>query len=338
MKIAIIKLSSLGDIVVSLVFLPLLKSRHPNIHITWIVDSAFDGLLLDSNYIDFVLSLPLRKSKKNKKLIFSIYKDIRSLGEFDLVLDLQGLLKSALIGKLLKTKNFIGYSRTSSREGISSFFYTKRVEIDYGRHVLERNFCIFKEAFNWSDNFDLALLQNRNLVFSSNSIPFIKNLESKNALFILEASKKEKEYPIESFYKVALGLKKIGIQKIYLIWDKKEKEIKELASRDNIFHVLPHLSLTQIKALLTKIQLVIGGDTGITHLAWALKRKSITLYGNTPIERFILGGENHISISKFKYQKIMKNDFSICDIESSEIVDAALKLLKKENTKENENT
>lgn len=338
MKIAIIKLSSLGDIVVSLVFLPLLKKRHPNIHITWIVDTAFEGLLLDSNYIDFVFSLPLRESKKNKKLIFSMYKSIKNLGEFDFVLDLQGLLKSALIGKLLKTKNFIGFDRASSREGISSIFYTKKVNIDYSRHILERNFYIFKEAFNWSDSFNLELLEERGeaLLPSIESSIEELNIEANNALFILEASKKEKQYPLESFYKVALALKKFGIKKIYLIWNKEEKEIKELAARDNIFHVLPHLSLTQIKALLTKIQLVIGGDTGITHLAWALKRKSITIYGNTPIERFILEGENHISISKFKYKKIMKNDFSICDIESSEIINAALKLLKKEN--ENENT
>lgn len=330
MKVAIIRLSSLGDIIVSLVFLHLLRKRHSNIHITWIVDSAFEGLL-DSNYIDSVVSLPLRESKKNKKLIFNIYKNIKSLGEFDLVLDLQGLLKSALIGKLLKTKKFIGYSANSAREAIASIFYTHKVNIDYSEHVLKRNFYIFKEAFKWSDDFDLSLLDSRKYAIlpSIESIADIEklNIEANNALFILEASKREKEYPIDSFYKVALGLKKIGIAKIYLIWDKKEKAIRQLAARDKIFHILPHLNFSQIKALLTNMQLVIGGDTGITHLAWALGIRSITLYGNTPIDRFYLGGERHISICKFKYQKIMKNDFSICDIESSEIINAAKEIL-----------
>ncbi|RAX54836.1 lipopolysaccharide heptosyltransferase I [Helicobacter sp. 16-1353] len=397
MRIAIIRLSSLGDIISTAVFLDFLRSSlikagaeknvaeentaknnaetefkaeknvAENLHITWIVDSAFKGILADSPYISEICDIPLRESKKQKTIIFDIYKKLKKLEKFDLVLDFQGLLKSAIVGKILKSNDFIGYSKNGAREKIASIFYTKKAEIPYEEHILKRQYAILKTAFetmadlgafgatksmaDFRADFNLKMLDSRDRAFkysknAENKINEIlsesksksgksgKSGESKSLqikiLFLPEASKIEKEYPLDCFYKVAQELKKaFSNLRIYLLWDKKKSEIADLAQKDSVFCLLPHLNFDEIKALVARMNLVIGGDTGITHLAWAMQTHSITLYGNTPIERFRLDGDNHISITKIKQNAIVKGDFSIREISQNEVAQSAKILLNK---------
>lgn len=329
MRIAIIRLSSLGDIITTLVFLDFIKSLNQQLHITWIVDTNFAGIVDNSPFIDEVCAISLRSSKKNKFLLFDIYKNLKSLNKFDVVMDFQGLLKSAIIGRLLKSDIFIGYSYDSAREAIASFLYTKKAYIPYSKHILERNFCIIKTAFNLSSSFNLSLLESRVNVIkpSKEALSSIGNFIYPNVLFVIEASQPEKQYPIESFYSIAIDLKKAGVKKIYLIWNEKREQIEELSKRDNIFLLMPHLNFDYLKALLLNVDLVIGGDTGITHLAWAMGVKSVTLYGNTPINRVSLCGDGYISLCGKEHFTTIKGDFSINNIDPFDVSKAAIKLL-----------
>ena len=323
LKVAIIRLSSLGDIIVALVFLDLIKGKftNRNVEISWIVDSQFRGILENSPLVDKIIDLPLRQSKKNKRLIFSIIKKVRSLGRFDKVIDSQGLLKSALIGKMLKKSEFIGYDKDSIREKIASFFYTKKAQIAYNEHILKRQYELFKVAFDsvaWEGDFRLEMLDSRNRAIDSSKNAKAKIAEiiaqsdknpqnteniaphkaNKKILFLCETSKADKEFALTSFYALAKGLwSAYHNATIFLIWDKKESEIRALGAMDSRFCVLPHLNFDEIKALLGNMDLVIGGDTGITHCAWAMRVPTITIYVSTNIKRFALGGEKHYSLS-----------------------------------------
>lgn len=312
LKVAIIRLSSLGDIISTLVFLEFLRAKflesRRKIDITFIVDSQFRAILENSPLVDKIIDLPLRESKKNKKLLWQIYRQVRSLGRFDIVIDAQGLLKSALIGKFLKKGVFIGYDKDSIREKIASFFYDKKAQIPYNEHILKRQYTLFKVAFNdlpLAQDFDLKMLDSRNLAltFSSNAKAKIAELlapyakSSPKILFLIETSKENKEFSLDSFENLARILwSDFPNAKIFLIWDKKELEIRALGVKDSRFCVLPRLNLDEIKALLAQIDLVIGGDTGITHMAWAMKIQSITIYISTNMARFRLDGKKHISL------------------------------------------
>lgn len=76
------------------------------------------------------------------------------------------------------------------------------------------------------------------------------------------------------------------------------------------------------------MDLVIGGDTGITHLAWALKRPSITLFGATPPSRFSLQTKQNCYLMANPNANYDKQDFSIQKISPKEIFDLAITLLK----------
>lgn len=316
LKIAIIRLSSLGDIITSLVFVEFLRRSvgdsakcDRKIEIAFVVDSAFRAIVEDSPLIDKIIDLPLRAAKKDRKLIFAIIKKVRNLGYFDMVIDAQGLIKTALVGKCMQKRQFIGFDKDSIREKIAAFFYDKKAKIPYKEHILKRQYELFRIAFlpycKMPEQFDLAMLDARHKIFGCSKkardkiatllTPFAKN---RKILFVLETSKKHKNYPLESFLNLALAIKsEINLAKIFLIWDKDRSAIAEFGTKDEIFCVLPHLDFDEIKALLGSMDLVVGGDTGITHCAWALKVPSITIYISTNINRFKLEGERHFSHS-----------------------------------------
>ena len=114
MKIAIVKLSSLGDIVLSMVALQFIKKTYPNSKIDWIVEEQFKSVLANNPHIDNIYSISLRKVKKEKSiyLLLRELRKLRRLKGYDVVIDAQGLLKSALVAKIISTKkNVLFYQR-----------------------------------------------------------------------------------------------------------------------------------------------------------------------------------------------------------------------------------
>jgi len=113
-----------------------------------------------------------------------------------------------------------------------------------------------------------------------------------------------------------------------------EKQIaNKIANDSSNVTVLPKLDLNNLKALVSKVDLVIGNDTGPTHMAWALNIPSITLFGNTPgyrntyetnINRII---ESNTKVNPYKLDK---NDFSIKEIDDKNIVKMAKEILNEE--------
>lgn len=142
MRIGIVRLSSFGDVVVSAsvlgAFRRALLALDSRAKIEWFVDERFAGILADSACIDALHALPMRRVK-SAKAVANLWRYLRAQGEYDVLLDLQGLLKSAIVGKAIRAKCFIGFSWGSAREGAASLLYTKRVQIAYDANILTRN-------------------------------------------------------------------------------------------------------------------------------------------------------------------------------------------------------
>ncbi|EPZ71049.1 glycosyl transferase family 1 [Helicobacter pylori UM023] len=334
MKIAIVRLSALGDIIVSAVFLALIKERFTNAQIEWFVDERFGAILEHSPYIDKLHPIALKSALTtfNPLKIFKLFKSLRAY-EYDIVIDMQGLIKSALITQMLKAPKKVGFDYASAREGLSAFFYSQKVSIAYNESVLKRNFTLLFHALNLPKKEISEGLSSRSKVFSYQDSPKIDALNlNKNKpkiLFVLETSKINKTYPIERFKELALALENF---QICLLWHASEDKATALYGalknqRDVL--LLPKLTLNEVKALLFKMDLIIGGDTGITHLAWALQKPSITLYGNTPMERFKLESPINVSLTGNSNANYHKKDFSIQNIEPKKIKECVLNILKE---------
>ncbi len=334
MKIAIVRLSALGDIIVSAVFLALIKERFTNAQIEWFVDERFGAILEHSPYIDKLHPIALKSTLTtfNPLKIFKLFKSLRAY-EYDIVIDMQGLIKSALITQMLKAPKKVGFDYASAREGLSAFFYSQKVSIAYNESILKRNFTLLSHALNLPKKEISESLSSRSKVFSYQDSPKIDALNlNKNKLkilFVLETSKINKTYPIERFKELALALENF---QICLLWHADETKATALHGALKNQHdvlLLPKLTLNEVKALLFKMDLIIGGDTGITHLAWALQKPSITLYGNTPMERFKLESPINVSLTGNSNANYHKKDFSIQNIEPKKIKECVLNILKE---------
>ena len=126
-KIAIVRLSALGDIVNSAIVLQFIHQQYPLCEIDWIVEEVFSPLLINHKYLTNVKTLNIKKLKKEKsfKLLRKTLQDISSFGPYDIIIDMQGLIKSSIVSKLIG-KNTYGFDKKSIREPFASLLYTKK--------------------------------------------------------------------------------------------------------------------------------------------------------------------------------------------------------------------
>ena len=330
MRIAIVKLSALGDIVHAMIVLQYIKKFNPKISIDWIVEERFQDLLKFNPHINKLHLVSLKNAKKNNSIL-SLLKELNKLrhyDQYDLVIDMQGLLKSAIISKLLPSKQIIGFDKYSTREKLASNFYNKKLSCPYEKNVIERNLALI--AFALGTNFQKKKLINKTpFLFSTTKKLNTKLSESKkNILIIPGASNDSKRYPTAKLAE----LTQLFDAAFFVIWGSEEEkilacEIKDIAPNVNI---CSKLNLNSLIFLISKVDLVIGPDSGPTHISWALNVPSITLFGPTPGYRnTIETSMNRVieSNSKVNPLKIDQNDYSIETISVQEIVSTTRELL-----------
>ena len=329
-RIAIIKLSAMGDIIHAMVALQYIKRKYPNLQIDWFVESAFAPILENNPDINEIIKLDLKSIKKDKKEIINQIKLIKKYkkNSYDLVIDAQGLIKSAIVSFFLG-KNRVGFSKNSTREKLASFFYTKKVDIAYDKNAIERNVKVLSQALNFEITKD-DILNKKPFLFYKNENEVIYEYlskDKKNVLFVIGASWPSKMYSKEKFAKIINNLD----ENCLITWgNEAEKDIADFIANISKAKVLPKLDLNSLKAIMSKVDLVIGNDTGPTHMAWALNIPSITLFGNTPGYRnTYITNTNKIIESKSIVNpfKLDRNDFSIKEIDENEIINTAKGLL-----------
>ena len=329
-RIAIIKLSAMGDIIHAMVALQYIKKQYPNLQIDWFVESAFAPILENNPDINEIIKLDLKSIKKDKKEILNQIKLIKKYekNSYDLVIDAQGLIKSAIVSFFLG-KSRVGFSKNSTREKLASFFYTKKVDIAYDKNAIERNVKVLSQALNFEITKD-DILNKKPFLFYKNENEVIYEYlskDKKNVLFVIGASWPSKMYSKEKFAKIINNLD----ENCLITWgNEAEKDIADFIANISKAKVLPKLDLNSLKAIMSKVDLVIGNDTGPTHMAWALNIPSITLFGNTPGYRnTYITNTNKIIESKSIVNpfKLDRNDFSIKEIDENEIINTAKGLL-----------
>ena len=322
MKIAIVKLSALGDIIHSAFVLQFIKEKIPDIQIDWIVEEGFSSILENNPHVDEIKTVNLKAIKSDKKAIISEIKKIRSFGSYDLVIDFQGLIKSAIVSKLL-SKNIAGFDKNSTREGIASLFYTKGYDIPYDLNTIDRYRLLASKALDIEISKDEVMKKEPYMLYKDDI-----TLSSKaNIIFIIGANWKSRVYPKELLLEVANSLE---ANILIPYGNSEEKTVGEwLEKNSKNITLLPKMNLNALKATISKADLLIGNDTGPSYIAWANNVPSIILFGPTPTSRIYESGISKTlkSPSKIDHFKLDKNDFSIKEIDPKEIIKLAKELL-----------
>ena len=322
----------MGDIIHAMVALQFIKKELPNCTIDWIVEDGFKGILENNPHIDNILPISLKKIKQNKSEIFNQIKILKEYAKnnYDVVIDAQGLLKSAIVSKIVGGRivgsKIVGFDKNSIREGMASWFYDETVNIGYGRNVIERSLKVICEPFDIKVTEEMILKKKPFLfTLTTNHYPLTTN---SYIIFVVGASKQNKIYPKEKFLEIAEELK----EDVTVVWGNEEEfEVATwLASKSQYIKVAPKGNLNNLKFIIQNSKLLIGGDTGPTHIAWGLNIPSISIFGNTPHHRntYITKINKVVkSDTKVDALKLDKNDFSITEIEPLKIISLAKELL-----------
>ncbi|MGY6275564.1 lipopolysaccharide heptosyltransferase I [Methylomonas sp. MgM2] len=331
MKLAIVKLSALGDIVHAMVALQFLKAARPEVEIDWLVEQRFAGLLEHNPDIRRILTVNLKALKTDKSAVCS---EIAKLGnyakrEYDLVIDAQGLIKSAIAARLLG-KHCIGFDRSSIREKAATWFYRRTVAYPYDANTIDRNVAVLTQPLGISVSRPQILAKQPFLFYRAADPALDEYFQPGQAhvLFVVGSTWASRNYPKEKYLEVMRGLQ----AKCLISWgsDEERRSAEWLAERCGAA-VLPSLTLNDLKAVMARVDLVIGNDTGPTHMAWGLNRPSITLFGPTPVSRVYQTDINKVlkSPSAVNPFKLDKNDFSIGEIDQNAVIALAESLLNR---------
>jgi len=255
---------------------------------------------------------------------------LSSLGKYDYIIDMQGLFKSALVARLIG-KNVCGFDKNSTRESISTLLYKKSFEIPYDMNVIMRGIRLVEKSLEITID-ENEILNKKPFLFSDDdSIKEIsKYLSGLDELIvvIVGASWKSKIYPADL---MAEAIENLG-RNVYLVWGNEEEErmAEEIVAHTTFAKKARRFSLSELIAFISKAKLVIGADTGPTHIAWALNVPSVTIFGPTPYFRNTMRTDINITIDSGKKvdpSNLDKNNFCINLIPPQNIAKIAKELL-----------
>ena len=319
--IAIVRLSALGDIINASVVMQFIQSYYPDIKVDWICEESFAPLLKRLRGIEAIHTINLKKLKKERSL--SLLKQtlltLKELPSYDVVVDMQGLLKSAIVSRLT-CKYVHGYDRASIREPLATYLYSSTTHIAYKKNIILRNVALFNDLLHV--DITPKSIEGKEPIFQ------IKSLKKERSIaLVIGASWPSKIFPIEKHIQLCNAID----HPFYVIWgsEKEKKEAMRIVSTCNNAELAPKMTLMQLVDFISSMELVIGNDTGPTHLAWAQNIASITLFGPTN-ERMIFETPKNIAIhskSEVDILKIDKEDYSIQDIDVNDVIIATKKLL-----------
>ena len=320
----------MGDVIHAMVVLQFIKKQIPSCQIDWIVEDGFKGVLENNPHIDNILAVNLKSIKKKKSEIFNQIKLLNEYAknQYDIVIDAQGLIKSAIVAKIVGEKKvgskIVGFDKDSTREGIASWFYNETVNIAYDKNVIDRNCTLISKSLDISISKE-DILNKEPFLYSEK----IDNDSGNNILFVVGASKENKMYPKELFLEIANNLQD---EKIEVVWaSEEENQIAHyLEQNSSNIYMCEKMNLDKLKLKIQNSKLLIGADTGPTHMAWALNIPSITIFGPTPAYRNTYETSINKTIksnTKVDPLKLDYNDYSINKIDPQDIANLAKELL-----------
>jgi heptosyltransferase-1 len=277
-QILVVRLGALGDIIHTLPAVVRLKCSFPRASITWAVEPRWAPLLVDNPYIDEVIPLPIPEWRKRvfsaatRREFADVRFRLRATG-FDLAIDFQGLLKSALVTYFSRAERVFGFDRQSAREKLAASFYSDPVRMTVA-HVVERNLVLAAAAGAKRGELDFPLPGG----VPSDSLP-----SGDYVLASPVAGWKSKQWPAEHYLELADRLWSERQMPLVIDCGPGDREIAEsLAAEAADGAIRIHISpLEGLIAATRRARAVVGVDSGPLHLAAALGIPGVAIYGPT---------------------------------------------------------
>jgi heptosyltransferase-1 len=307
--ILLVKLSSLGDVLHNLPIVWDLRKRLPDAQIDWIVEEGYVHLLeplkttTTFRGIDQIIPVAFRRWRKNLfslrtwREFFAMRKALQAT-TYDVLIETQGLLKSALVCALAKKSDHAivaglgNATEHSGYEPMARIFYTESVHVPVKCHAIDRSRWVMCSAFDWPllnrneeppcfypqafvQQLPPLLFEGLKKIDQSTSMPYVVCFHS--------TARAAKRWPNAHWVELGKELSRQGYQVILPWGSESEMKVSALIASQIPGAIVPRaFSIEEAYSLVAHAALTIGVDTGLTHLSAVLGKPTVEIYCDSP--------------------------------------------------------
>lgn len=289
MKILIVKLGSIGDLVHTLPAVAAIRRRLPAAEISWVVENRSAEVLRDNPALNNLIEADTKAWRRwpmSGETLTAPRRQFHQLraSSFDLAIDFQGLLKSALMSRFSGARRRFGFARRALREPASRFLGHRTIDVPLDSHVIVKNISLASGALGVPleaapDTFEFPLgtqpMHQREAQIAAGAQPF--------AILNPGGGWPTKLWSPERFGRLADALwTDFGLRSLVSYGPGEKGLAERVVAASGSVHTQPvSLSLKGFYELAKLAEVYIGGDTGPTHLAVAARTPIVGLFGPT---------------------------------------------------------
>lgn len=280
MRILIVKTSSLGDVIHNLPVISDIRRHFPQAQIDWCVEESFSAIPRLHPGVGRVIPVAVRRWRK-KLLQAATWREMaefrRQLASetYDAIIDTQGLLKSALIASRAKGPR-LGYAADAAREPAAARWYNRHFHVSRDLHAVIRNRRLVAAALGYQ------IEGEPDYGIETPPASFSWLPHRPYAVFLTATSRDDKLWPEANWLALGRSLNSQGFSAVLPGGSALERErAARLAAAIPGALAAPPMSIPELASLLSGARAAVGVDTGLTHLAVALKTPTVAIYTAT---------------------------------------------------------
>ncbi len=291
----IVKMSALGDVVHAVPVLPFLRSANRDICVHWLVEKAFEPVLASHPAVDRIHTVQIKVWRREgmRRLISGVRKSIAALRteQYDVVLDIQGNMKSALFTGFSGAEQKWGFDSDGVREWPNLLATNHKISLQRNEyHIADRALAVARAAFPDGKDVPTCGPLYPTVDAADRMEQYVAaNLPADHPVVVLHPGTTwtTKCWPAAYWQELARALADQGFSPL-LTWsgDEEHKLAVQIAGEggEGIF-IAPEMQLDELMALLQRVDCVVGGDTGPVHIAAATGTPTVSLFRATDARR-----------------------------------------------------
>ena len=339
LRLLVVRLGAMGDILHSMPAVTALRQAHPEWTIGWAIEPQWRGLFCANGceprtpampLVDQLHMVPAKKWAKSP-LTSATLRDIRRVRSelramrYDIVVEMQGAVRAAMVARWARTRRVIGEAQP--RESVAKWFFDEKV-VTRGVHVIEQSLEVANAIFGENLPMTLPLLPR-------DSAADAKAAELQQPFVLLSpgAGWGAKRWPADRYGAVARQLVQAGYGVVINSGPAEEYLAREIVESSGGSARVLVLDMAELIAVTRRSSLAIAGDTGPLHLACALGRPVVGIFGPTDPAR---NGPFHCASRVLRHPESVRDharrsepEAGLLTITPEAVTDAALELLRE---------
>lgn len=277
----IVRLGSLGDVIHGIPAAAALRTAYPDAQIHWLVDPRYAPILALATGVDRAIAADPRMlaRSRGRRQFLGVLGMLRR-ARYDVVFDLQGLLKSAMLARAAGGRRTIGFPRAHLREPLARMFYTDSPDPGNRPHVIYKNLALLTAVG----------IRDREVRFPL-AIPRTPTVDAVASRFGAEgfaivnpgAAWPNKRWPPERFGRIAAEIQRQRGWRSVVLWGPGEDAIASavVAASRGAAEMSPPTAIADLFGIARCARLMVSGDTGPLHIAAAVGTPLVALFGPT---------------------------------------------------------